>query len=121
MKTLCLLLAGFFFSLTVYSQEVLSALKSGDAEQVARYFDQTVEITIGDNSRTYNKKNAEQLLHNFFKENTVKSFEVIHKSESSTSQYYIGKLLTSGGTFRTTIYTKLKNDRTFIQELRFEK
>ena len=121
MKTLCLLFSGFLFSITGYSQEVLSALKSGEATQVARYFDQTVEITIGDDNRSYNKKNAEKLLHNFFKENTVKNFEVIHKSESTTSQYYIGKLTTSGGIFRTTIYTKLKNNRTFIQELRFEK
>ena len=121
MKTLCTLLLAFLFSVPGYSQEVLSALKSGEASQVARYFDQTVEITIGDDNLSYNKKDAEKLLSNFFKANTVKNFEVIHKSGSASSQYYIGKLITSSGTYRTTLYTKLKNDQTFIQELRFEK
>ena len=121
MKNFVILMISFLFSYTAFSQDVLSAFKSGDAAAVARYFDQSVEITIEGNNRTYTKKNAETLLNDFFKQNIVKGFEVIHKSGSGSSQYYIGNLVTSGGTYRTTIYTKSKNDKTFIQEIRFEK
>ena len=51
----------------------------------------------------------------------VKDFEVLHKSDNPGSQYCIGNLQTSNGTFRTTIFMKQKGDKELVQELRFEK
>jgi hypothetical protein len=101
--------------------EVVSAIKSGKATEVARYFDNTVEITLPEKSNSYSKSQGELVLYNFFNNNTVTNFEVIHKSESAGSQYCIGNLITNNGTFRTTIYMKQKGDKQVVQELRFEK
>lgn len=101
--------------------QVITAMKSGDSAQVAQYFDSTVEITLPEKSNSYSKSQAELVLRDFFKNNPVKKFDVIHKSENQESQYCIGNLTTGNGIFRTTIYMKQKGKNQLIQELRFQK
>lgn len=115
---LFVLLSSFIF---ISFTEVVSAIKSGKASEVARYFDNTVEITLPEKSNSYSKSQAQLVLTDFFKSINVKNFEVIHKSENAGSQYCIGNLITDNGVFRTTIYMKQKGDKELVQELRFEK
>jgi hypothetical protein len=105
----------FYISLT----NIINAMKSGNATEVAKYFDETVEITFADKSNSYSKQKAEQVLRDFFTENSVSGFDVIHQSKNDDSQYCIGNLITKNGTFRTMIYVKQKNQKQVIQELRF--
>lgn len=121
MKQLFIILIGFLFSTVSYSQDIISALKSGNAKELAQYFDNTVEITIGEKNTSSNKKIAEELLRNFFSEAGVKNFQLIHKSESTSSQYFIGNLTTTSAIYRTTVFIKEKGKNTLIQEIRFEK
>ena len=100
--------------------EVLNAVKSGNAAQVARYFDNTVEISLPDKGNSYSKSQAEIVLKDFFANNPVKGFDIIHKGENAGSQYCIGTLITKNGSFRTTIYMKQKGNVQVLQELRFE-
>lgn len=110
----------FSFVMLSFTQ-VITAMKSGDSAQVAQYFDSTVEITLPEKSNSYSKSQAELVLRDFFKNNPVKKFDVIHKSENQESQYCIGNLTTGNGIFRTTIYMKQKGKNQLIQELRFQK
>jgi len=112
------LLSSFTF---ISFTEVINAIKSGNATEVARYFDNTVEISLPEKSNSYSKSQALLILNAFFKSNDVKNFEVIHQSENARSQYCIGNLITSHGVFRTTIYMKQKGNKELVQELRFEK
>src|SRR5665213_726113 len=91
--------------------DIINALKTGNAAQVAQYFDNTIEITLPAKSHTLNKKQAEIALNDFFSQNTVKDFKVIHQSEKAGSEYCIGNLITSNGVFRTTIFTKQKEGK----------
>ena len=110
------------YSFTVFSSidEVVTALKTGNTNQVAKFFDSTVEITMPDKSNSYSKSQAELVLKDFFNNNSVKGFEVIHKGENGGSQYCIGTLITKNGSFRTTIFMKQKGDKQLLQEIRFE-
>ncbi len=99
----------------------MNAIKSGDASEVSKYFDNTVEITLAGKSNSYSKTKAAQVLQDFFVSNTVKDFEILHKSDNSGSQYCIGNLKTANGTFRTTIFMKQKGSAEVIQSLSFEK
>jgi hypothetical protein len=108
------------FSAFISIDEVVAALKNGDAAQIAKYFDNTVEITMPDKSNSYSKNQAEVVLKDFFSTNGVKSFEVNHKGENAGSQYCIGTLVTKNGTFRTTVFMKQKGDKQLLQEIRFE-
>jgi len=101
--------------------EIINALKSNNAAEVARYFDNTVEITIPGKISSYSKSKAELVISDFFKNNPVRGFKIIHQGENAGSQYCIGNLITGNGLYRTTIYTKQKGNNQLIQELRFEK
>ena len=111
-----------FTSISLISfTEILDALKKGDAAEVAKFFDSSVEITLPEKSDSYSKSQAELVLRDFFNTNTIKDFEIIHKSESVGSQYCIGNLKTSNGSYRITIYMKQKGTKQVVQEIRFEK
>lgn len=108
------------FTLFISIDEVVNGLKNGDSAQIAKYFDNTVEITMPDKSNSYSKNQAEIILRDFFSNNGVKDFAVIHKGENAGSQYCIGTLVTKNGSFRTTVFMKQKNDKQLLQEIRFE-
>lgn len=108
------------FTLASGIDDIVTALKSGNANLVAKHFDNTVEITLPEKSSSYSKSQAEMILKDFFSNNPVKGFNIIHKGENAGSQYCIGTLLTKSGNFRTTIFMKLKGDRQTLQEIRFE-
>lgn len=100
--------------------DVIVAMKSGNAAQIAKFFDKNIEISTPEKSNNYSSKQGELVLIDFFTTNVVKSFDVIHKGENAGSQYCIGTLVTKGGSFRTTIFMKLKDNQQVLQELRFE-
>lgn len=101
--------------------EVESAIKNGNASQLSKYFDNTIEITLTDKSNTYSKSQAELVLKDFFNNNVVKGFEIVHKGNNAGAQFIIGTLETKNGEYRTTIYMQQKGDKQLLQKLRFEK
>ncbi len=114
----CILLTSFTSFLGI--EEVVASLKTGNAGQIARYFDNTVEITLPEKTNSYSKSQAEIILKDFFNNNTVRDFQVIHKGDNAGSQYCIGKLITKSNIYRTTIFMKQKGERQLLQEIRFE-
>lgn len=125
MKRILVVLSAIFL-LSAFTQQtsgigdVINGIKAGNASVVAKYFDNTVEITLPGKSNNYSKSQGEAVLRDFFANNTVKSFTVNHQGESGGSKFAIGTLVTSGGTFRTTINLKQKGDRETLQEIKFE-
>lgn len=109
-------------SFSVFSsiEEVVAALKTGNVANIAKTFDNTIEISIPGKSNSYSKSQAELVLKDFFTTNSVKNFEVDHKGENAGSQYCIGTLTTKNGSFRTTFFMRLKADKLVLQEIRFE-
>jgi len=106
------------FDITV--DEILGAIKKGDAIRISRHFDNLVEITLNDKSRSYSRTQAEVVLKDFFSNHNVRSFTIIHRVNSNNGEYCVGTLNTSGGEYRTTILFRTKGDKKLVQELRFE-
>lgn len=113
------LLSSFTFFSSI--EEVITAMKAGNATEIARFFDNTVEINMPDKSNSYSKSQGELVLRDFFSTNVVKSFTVNHKGENSGSQFCIGTLVTKSGTYRTTVFMKLKGDKQLLQTITFER
>ena len=116
--TIGALLSSFTFFSSI--DEVIAALKASNATEIARFFDNTVEINTPDKSGSYSKSQAELVLKDFFSTNTVKGFTLDHKGENSGSQYCIGTLVTKNATYRTTVFMKLKGDKQVLQTITFE-
>ena len=108
------------FSMYAGIDEIINALKTGNANEIALYFDNTVEITLPDKSNSYSKSQAEVVLRDFFNNNPVKRFDILHKGENAGSQYCIGTLVTKNASYRTTVFMKQKGKRQTLQEIRFE-
>ena len=108
------------FTRLIGIEEVVASLKSGNASQIARYFDNTVEIALPEKTNSYSKSQAEIILKDFFNNNSVKNFKVLHKGDNAGSQFCIGTLITKTSAYRTTILMKQKGDRQVLQEIRFE-
>lgn len=99
---------------------MLAALRSGNAAQLAKYFDSRVDISLPNKSDNFSKNQAEMILKDFFASNEVKNFQVKHKGENNGSQFCIGLLQTRNGNFRTKLYMKQKGDQQVVQEIAFQ-
>lgn len=100
--------------------EVVSALKSGNATELAKYLDDNVELTLPEKYDTYSKAQALVILKDFFSNNKVKGFELKHKGTSPGGNFAIGTLQTSSGNFRTNIFMRTKNGKDVVKEIRFQ-
>lgn len=102
--------------------DITKALSAGDAEALGTYFDASIELSILEEEGMYNKAQAVQKVRRFLNQNKVSSFTEVHQgaSRSSDSQYVIGNIDTSGGTYRVYLYLTNANGKMIIQEFRFD-
>ena len=100
--------------------EVIGALRVGNASELSRYFDDNVEVTLPVKSDSYSKAQAQLILKDFFANNDVRGFELKHKGDSPGGHYCIGTLQTKSGNFRAHIFMKSKGDKELVKELRFQ-
>lgn len=125
MKRHLLFLLGLILGLSSFAQpksidDVIAAMKTGNASGIAKYFDAYIDITINDKSNNYSKSQGELVLKDFFSVNQVKGFEVKHKGNNDNGDYCIGTLQTKNGNYRTTVYMRLKGNKQIIQEIRIQ-
>ena len=100
--------------------EVVGAIRSGNASELSKYFDDNVEVTLPVKSDSYSKAQAQMILKDFFANNDVRGFELKHKGDSPGGHYCIGTLQTKSGNFRAHIFMKSKGNKDLIKELRFQ-
>jgi hypothetical protein len=101
-------------------EEVVGALRSGNAAELSKYFDDNVEVTLPVKSDSYSKAQAQLILKDFFANNDVRGFELKHKGDSPGGHYCIGTLQTKSGNFRAHVFMKSKGDKELVKELRFQ-
>jgi len=106
----------YFFSI----DDVATAIRSGNVNQLSAYLDNRVDITLPDKTDTYSKTQAEMVIRDFFSNTGVQNFQIKHKGENAGSEFCIGVLKTRNGDYKTVLFMKLKGDKQLLQELRFQ-
>jgi len=101
-------------------EDIVSALKTGSVDKMAKYFDHMVDVSVPGKSSTYSKGQAEMVLKDFFALNRVRNFEIQHSGSNPTSNFIIGTLTTASGNYRTTVYMRTKGDKQLMQGIEFE-
>ena len=98
---------------------IAEAIKRSDSQDLVFYFNQTVNLTIERTSGTYNKQQAEILIHNFFQKNQTVEFSVLEEKNYSNFSYAIYKITTNKRKVFT-IYTVLHtlNDTQLVTEMK---
>lgn len=115
-----------FFSrgFTETEQEIPSdiavAFKVGTAKELARFFNDNLELAVGEKEDIYSKSQAERIMDDFFIKHNPKNFKFIHQGGKEDAQYAIGRLQTFNGNFRVYMLLKPKADRLLIHQLRIE-
>ncbi|HJU45915.1 MAG TPA: DUF4783 domain-containing protein [Chitinophagaceae bacterium] len=108
-------------AVTPEMDDIVAALRSGNAAQLAKYFDTRVDISLPDKSDNYSRTQAEMIVRDFFSNNPVRSFQVKHTGENKDgSQYCTGTLQTKNGNYRTILFMKQKGDKQLLQQLSFQ-
>ncbi len=99
---------------------VISAMKSGNATELSRYFDDNVEVALPVKSDSYSKAQAQVIIKDFFANNGVRGFELKHKGDAPGGHYCIGTLQTKSGNFRAHVFLKIKANKEVVNQIRFQ-
>jgi hypothetical protein len=101
------------FSLQGDTDAIIQAFKSGNASEVAKYFDDYVDMKLLDKAEVKNigRTQAGITLKAFFEENDIRGFEKISDREIGNTMYMTGKLQNGGKGYAITILLKLKDGK----------
>ncbi|MCS6917937.1 MAG: DUF4783 domain-containing protein [Chitinophagales bacterium] len=102
---------------------VAASIRMGNSRDLARYFDDQVQIGILSRQATYSKTQGEMVLRDFFTKNKVKSFDLVHRGSTANrgADFAIGNLVTATQTFRVYFLMKQQGGQYLLQEINFEK
>lgn len=101
--------------------KVSKAIQTSNATQLAKYFNNSIDLTIPGSEGTYSKVQAEQIVKSFFTKYPPVSFTINHKGNSNDgSMYAIGTYVSKSQSFRTYFLTKPIGGQLLIHQLKFE-
>lgn len=116
-----------FCSLSATAQEqakipggISIAIKAGNAAELSKYMNSTIELLLLDKEDFYKKSVAETILKDFFTEYQTKDFVIRHQGAKNDAQYAIGNLKTEKGDFRVYFLLKKVDQELLIHQIRIE-
>ncbi len=101
--------------------DIVSATRDGSASDLAKYFNENIELVIPQKSGMFSKSQAEMVLKDFFTQNPPENFKIIHEGSRQNASFAIGNYTTSTTVFRIYFLTKKVNGNLLIHQLRIEK
>ena len=99
---------------------IIQAFRSGNAMEVAKYFDDYVDMKLLDKAEVKNigRNQASITLKTFFEKNGIKGFEKASDREIGNTMYMTGKLQGSGKAYGITILLKVRDGKHQIISVR---
>jgi hypothetical protein len=98
------------------------ALKTGNAKEVAKFFNASVDMDVEGTTDTYSKAQAEFVLRDFFKKHPPTEFNIVHTGASKSGQpYAIGRLTSNGESYNVLLRIKKIDNVNLIHEINFVK
>lgn len=97
------------------------AIKAGNAAELSKYMNSTVELHLLDKEDFYKKNVAEVIMKDFFYSYPTKDFNVLFQGSKNDLQYEIGILKTERGDFRVYFLLKKVDKELLIQQIRIER
>jgi hypothetical protein len=96
------------------------AFKAGNAAELAKYMNSTIELLLLDKEDFYKKNVAEAILKDFFRDYPTRDFSIRHQGAKNDAHYAIGNLITDKGDFRVYFLLKKVGDELLIHKISIE-
>ena len=96
------------------------AFKAGNASDLSKYMNSTVQLLLLEKEDFYKKNVAEKIFKDFFDEYKTKDFVINHQGGINDAQYAIGNLKTEKGNFRVYFLLKKVDQELLIHLIRIE-
>lgn len=100
---------------------IANAFRAGSAEEVARYFEPTLEMSITGTRSMYSKVQAKQVLGDFFASNKPRNLVEKHNGGRGNSQFSVFTFSGGNEKYRTTIFYKGNGEAARISQITIEK
>lgn len=97
--------------------KVLATDNAGD--QLVRYFDDRVEISLMGKRQAYSRTQAQYVISQFLADYPLGNFNLIQKGETSDTVYVTGECPIPGGKMEVNIFIKVSSGR--VSEMQFER
>ena len=102
-------------------QEIIDLVGHGDGMSLAAHMNSEIDISINDERSTLDRNEGGKRLVEFFQQNPIKSFDVVHKGTSKSGVVYlIGQLESEKSSFRMTMYIRGEDDHHHIESIEIE-
>lgn len=99
-----------------------SAMKTGNAKELVKHFNSTVELKIDGERASYSRNQAEMVLRKFFQKNPARGFFYVHNGSSPNGlKYTIGQYTTVSGTYRMVMLLKNEDGKYMVDTMRITK
>jgi hypothetical protein len=123
MKRLLLFIAVGLFSFINPNQtdnNIIKALKSGNAEQISKYFDSFIDLKLPEKDEIKNmgKNQASIAWKAFYNDNSIKGFDLTSQREIGGTMYIAGKLKNNAKGYNITIMAKTSGENYGIISVR---
>lgn len=113
-------------AITAHAQDIFSpmkdAIKAGNAKEVIKFFNTSVDMNLDGEVSMYSKAQAEFVLRDFFKKHPSSDFTIVHTGSSKGGlQFAIGRYVSNGQAFDVVIRVKEVSGTYLIHEINFVK
>lgn len=84
--------------------DVSTYFKTGSSKELAKYFDQAINLNINGDQGDYSKNQAEYILKDFFIKYPPADFKILHQGGSpGPTMFFVGSYITDSDQFRILI------------------
>lgn len=98
------------------------ALKAGNAKELVKTFNTSVDMNMDGDVKTYSKAQAEFALKDFFKKHSVSDFTIVHTGASKGGlQFAIGRYVSNSDSYNVLIRVREVEGTFLVHEINFVK
>ncbi|MEM6263467.1 MAG: DUF4783 domain-containing protein [Bacteroidota bacterium] len=101
--------------------DIVECFVDRDADKLATYFNERVEITLMGSRREYAKSQAKFVIKEFIQDFPPDAFSFAHQGQTDNTIYALGTYHSSEGSFKVDMFLRLAGDYYRIDQIRFEK
>ncbi|MBS9768895.1 MAG: DUF4783 domain-containing protein [Flavobacteriaceae bacterium] len=123
-KILLIFIVIFSVSVTLMANlpsGISKGFKSADAQELSKYFEPTLELSVNGKQSMYSKAQATQVLRDFFNANNPTGLVEKHSGGRGNSQFSVFAFSTGTDKYRATVFFKGSGEDAKISQITIEK